>query len=86
MSGELLLRTFVDVSGVVRHGLGLRRLHGGIRRPNRFRIRPIRVMLLVFFATFKELRLRGASLSLGEVSPADAFSLLKGMPGQNIFV
>ena len=47
MNGRLLLRTFVAVSVVVLRGLGLRRLHGGIRRPNRFRTKPIKVMLLV---------------------------------------
>ena len=47
-------------------------MHGGIRRPNRFRIRPIKGDAFGVFATFKELRLRGASLSLGEVRPADA--------------
>ena len=48
MNGRLLLRMFVAVSVVVLRGLGLRRLHGGIRRPNRFKTKPIKVMLLVF--------------------------------------
>ena len=44
MNGEHQLLTFVVASVVVLLGLGLRRLHGGIRRHNRFRTRPIKVM------------------------------------------
>ena len=68
MNGRHRLRTFVAVSVVVLLGLGLRRLHGGIRRLNR---KADQRDAFGVFAT-KELRNRGASLSLGEVRPADA--------------
>ena len=76
--------TFVAGTVVVLLGLGLRRLHGGIRRPNRCRIRPTKEMPLVFLPLLRSSGIV-AFLSLW-ARFVRRMPLLNGMPGRNIFV